>query len=96
MYKITLRVTTDETTNPEEAVVTCSKRLIEELNALSLRFTREWEFAKMAARIGSQTPEYEKENDDTVFAEEGMEEGGMEGEGMEEGMEEEGESFAEF
>ncbi|RPB14994.1 RBP11-like subunits of RNA polymerase, partial [Morchella conica CCBAS932] len=44
----TLRISTDATIGPKEALTTACKRVIEDLSSLSKKLTREWELTKLA------------------------------------------------
>ncbi|KAI5839833.1 DNA-directed RNA polymerase, partial [Morchella snyderi] len=44
-----LRISTDATIGPKEALTTTCKRVIEDLSSLSKKLTREWELTKLAA-----------------------------------------------
>lgn len=48
-----LRVQTDGSVTPKEAVVTACQSLIQELNTLSQEFTKEWELKKIATDGGA-------------------------------------------
>lgn len=51
--KVELRVQTDGSITPKEAVVSCSKKLVSDLGQFSREFTKEFELRKMVANASA-------------------------------------------